>query len=44
MQIKKALQQYPDKRLMCIKSGDFNLADPRYLNTLAINLNINYNL
>lgn len=25
-------------------NGDFNLADPRYLNTLAINLNINYNL
>ena len=25
-------------------NGDANLADPRYLNTLSINLNINYNL
>lgn len=25
-------------------NGDENLADPRYLNTLAINININYNL
>jgi formylglycine-generating enzyme required for sulfatase activity len=31
VQIKKALQQYPDKRLMCIKSGDFNLADFNYI-------------
>ena len=31
VQIKKALQQYPEKRLMCIKSGDFNLADFNYI-------------
>ena len=31
VQIKKALQQYPDKRLMCIKSGDFNLSDINYI-------------
>lgn len=31
VQIKKALQQYPEKRLMCIKSGDFNLSDVNYI-------------
>lgn len=31
VQIKNALRQYPDKRLMCIKSGDFNLADINYI-------------
>ena len=31
VQIKNALNQYPDKRLMCIKSGDFNLADTNYI-------------
>ena len=31
VQIKNALKQYPDKRLMCIKSGDFNLADINYI-------------
>ncbi len=31
VQIKNALKQYPQKRLMCIKSGDFNLADINYI-------------
>ncbi len=31
VQIKNALQQYPEKRLMCIKSGDFNLSDFNYV-------------
>lgn len=31
VQIKNALQNYPEKRLMCIKSGDFNLADSNYI-------------
>ncbi|MBQ5540738.1 MAG: toll/interleukin-1 receptor domain-containing protein, partial [Bacteroidales bacterium] len=31
VQIKRALEQYPEKRLMCIKSGDFNLADINYI-------------
>ncbi len=31
VQIKNALKQYPEKRLMCIKSGDFNLADFNYI-------------
>lgn len=30
-QIKLALEKYPEKRLMCIKSGDFNLADINYI-------------
>ncbi len=34
VQIKKALEQYPEKRLMCIKSGDFNLADFSYIREL----------
>lgn len=31
VQIKNALKQYPQKRLMCIKSGDFNLSDVNYI-------------
>lgn len=31
VQIKKSLAKYPDKRLMCIKGGDFNLSDPKYI-------------
>ena len=31
VQIKNAIQQYPDKRLICIKAGDFNLSDPNYI-------------
>ncbi|MBR4679381.1 MAG: toll/interleukin-1 receptor domain-containing protein [Bacteroidales bacterium] len=31
VQIKRALEQYPEKRLMCIKSGDFNLSDVNYI-------------
>ncbi len=34
VQIKKALEHYPEKRLMCIKSGDFNLADVNYIRDL----------
>ena len=34
VQIKKALEHYPEKRLMCIKSGDFNLADVNYVRDL----------
>jgi len=34
VQIKKALEHYPEKRLMCIKSGDFNLADFNYIRDL----------
>ncbi len=34
VQIKKALEQYPEKRLMCIKSGDFNLSDVNYIRDL----------
>ncbi|MBQ2098876.1 MAG: toll/interleukin-1 receptor domain-containing protein [Bacteroidales bacterium] len=31
VQIKKSLEQYPQKRLLCIKSGDFNLSDVNYI-------------
>ena len=31
VQIKNALKKYPEKRLMCIKSGDFNLSDVNYI-------------
>ena len=31
VQIKRALETYPEKRLMCIKSGDFNLSDFNYI-------------
>jgi hypothetical protein len=31
VQIKKSLQSFPNKRLFCIKSGDFNLADIKYI-------------
>ena len=31
VQIKKALKKYPNKRLLCIKSGDFNLSDSNYV-------------
>ena len=31
VQIKKALKKYPNKRLLCIKSGDFNLSDSSYI-------------
>ncbi|MBO7439906.1 MAG: SEL1-like repeat protein [Bacteroidales bacterium] len=31
VQIKNALKQYPQKRLMCIKSGNFNLSDINYI-------------
>ena len=34
VQIKRALEQYPEKRLMCIKSGDFNLSDVNYIRDL----------
>ncbi len=34
VQIKNALEKYPEKRLMCIKSGDFNLADFNYIRDL----------
>jgi len=34
VQIKRALETYPEKRLMCIKSGDFNLADINYIRDL----------
>jgi len=30
VQIKNALKKYPNKRLLCIKSGDFNLSDSNY--------------
>lgn len=30
-QIKLTLEKYPEKRLMCIKSGNFNLADVNYI-------------
>lgn len=31
VQIKKAIQKYPNKRLFCIKSGNFNLSDINYI-------------
>ncbi len=31
VQIKKAIKEYPQKRLFCIKSGDFNLSDINYI-------------
>lgn len=31
VQIKKAIKQFPQKRLYCIKSGDFNLSDINYI-------------
>ena len=31
VQIKNAIQKYTDKRLICIKAGDFNLSDPNYI-------------
>ena len=31
VQIKNALKSNPNKRLLCIKSGDFNLADIKYI-------------
>ena len=31
VQIKKAIKQFPQKRLFCIKSGDFNLSDINYI-------------
>ena len=31
VQIKKSLEMYPQKRLLCIKSGDFNLSDTNYV-------------
>ena len=31
VQIKRSLEQYPQKRLLCIKSGDFNLSDVNYI-------------
>ena len=31
VQIKKSLEHYPQKRLLCIKSGDFNLSDINYV-------------
>ncbi len=31
VQIKKSLELYPQKRLLCIKSGDFNLSDINYV-------------
>ena len=31
VQIKNALKKYPNKRLFCIKSGNFNLADSNYV-------------
>ena len=31
VQIKKALKKYPNKRLLCIKSGDFKLSDSNYI-------------
>lgn len=31
VQIKKSLELYPQKRLLCIKSGDFNLSDVNYI-------------
>ncbi|MBR4679383.1 MAG: toll/interleukin-1 receptor domain-containing protein [Bacteroidales bacterium] len=34
VQIKNALEKYPEKRLMCIKSGDFNLSDVNYIREL----------
>ncbi|MBQ5512983.1 MAG: hypothetical protein IIT83_04785, partial [Bacteroidales bacterium] len=30
-QIKKALKKHPEKRLFCIKSGNFNLSDINYI-------------
>ncbi len=35
VQIKKALKKYPEKRLICIKSGDVNLSDINYIMELA---------
>lgn len=34
VQIKNALKEYPNKRLICIKSGDFNLSDLNYIREL----------
>ncbi len=34
VQIKRALEKYPEKRIMCIKSGDFNLSDVNYIREL----------
>lgn len=31
VQIKNALKKYPQKRLLCVKSGDVDLSDPKYL-------------
>lgn len=31
VQIKKAIKQFPQKRLFCIKSGNFNLSDINYI-------------
>ncbi|MCR5455346.1 MAG: toll/interleukin-1 receptor domain-containing protein [Bacteroidales bacterium] len=31
VQIKKSLELYPQKRLLCIKAGDFNLSDVNYI-------------
>ena len=31
VQIKNAIKKYPQKRLFCIKSGDFNLSDINYI-------------
>ena len=33
-QIKRSLKKHPNKRLLCIKSGDFNLADVEYVKEL----------
>ena len=35
VQIKNAFKKHPEKRLFCIKSGDFNLADTNYIMELA---------
>ncbi|MBO7598359.1 MAG: toll/interleukin-1 receptor domain-containing protein [Bacteroidales bacterium] len=31
VQIKKALKKYPNKRLLCVKSGNFDLSDSNYI-------------
>ncbi len=38
VQIKNAFKKHPEKRLFCIKSGDFNLADTNYIMELAHNM------
>lgn len=38
VQIKNAFKKHPEKRLICIKSGDINLADTNYIMELAHNM------